>query len=101
MLGCKLAVFVQAVCNMASDELCLKEGKVFAQQQNEIGKLTVERERLKAEFVKMLRRFPHGVALAEFYQVYEMFFQKPLQLVRKAGFSARFGLVNLVSVCCR
>ena len=60
MLGCKLAVFVQAVCNMASDELCLKEGKVFAQEQKEIGKLNVERERLKAEFVKMLRRFNCG-----------------------------------------
>ena len=81
LLGCKLASFVQSVCNMASDELCLREGKVFANEVG-VGVQAVERDRLKADFVKMLRKHPKGLPVVLFKDAYEKFFHRPLVLVR-------------------
>ena len=66
---------------MASDEVCFREGKVLAYEVG-VGPQAVERDRLKADFVKMLRQHPNGLPIALFKDAYEEFFHRPLVLVR-------------------
>ena len=67
--------------HMASDELCLRERKLFANEVG-IGVQALERDGLKADFVKMLRQHPKGLPVVLFKDAYEKFFHRPLVLVR-------------------
>jgi hypothetical protein len=80
LFGCKLTAFLQSFCSM-SDQLCLREGRVFAPEAG-MGAEAQELDRLKADFAELLKRHPSGLPLTHFKQAYEEFFHRPLKLVR-------------------
>jgi hypothetical protein len=63
LFGCKLVFLLQSVCAMASDGLCLRQGKLFftlegqVQAGAEAKAQTAERNRFKADFVQLLHRY--------------------------------------------